>query len=193
MTSSINQNFRIDRVTTKTGDQGQTSVADGKRIPKDSQRISAIGDIDELNSLLGVLISTLPADLNLLTIKTIRTQLTRIQHELFEAGGELAIPGSSRIHEIHIAQLESEIEIYLDQLPALQEFILPGGSYPASLCHLTRSVSRRAERTLVHLHHEFPQNPTLLIYFNRLSDWLFVLARILNLSMGQPEVFWKSS
>lgn len=181
--------FRIDRVTTKTGDNGETSVADGKKIPKDSQRICAIGEIDELNSLLGLLNSLL--DLNHAELFQIHEKVSRIQHELFEAGAELAMPGVSKILEIHIAELESEIESYLDQLPALQEFILPGGAYPASVAHLARTVCRRTERTLVHLHHESALNKTLLIYFNRLSDWLFVLARALNQVLQQPEVFWR--
>jgi len=182
--------MRIDKVTTKTGDQGQTSVADGIRISKDCDLIQAIGEIDELNSSLGFLINFLPEDLN-------KNIIFKIQHILFNAGSELAIPKSSGfssqspITPENISSIELEIDLITQELPPLKEFILPGGTLAASACHVSRSICRRAERALVRLSKHTEINPFLLIYFNRLSDFLFVFARALNLTAQKPEIFWR--
>lgn len=191
-----NSDYRIDQVTTKTGDQGQTSVADGQRISKDCDLIQAIGDIDELNSSLGFLISTLNQ-----TLSPYKKILFNIQNQLFNLGSELAIPPSSGftapfiINQSDISDLELEINLINQDLPPLTEFVLPGGTLTASAAHVSRSICRRAERSLVTLIKNQPSpsaslNQCLLIYLNRLSDFLFVLARALNLHADQAEIFW---
>jgi len=188
--------FRVDQVTTKTGDQGQTSVADGKKISKDCDLIEAIGNIDELNSSLGFLISTLKNNPSPLFSHTPQNILLTIQNQLFNLGSELAIPASSgfeppiKINQETISLLELEIQLINQDLPPLKEFVLPGGTLPASACHLARSICRRAERSLVTLIKIDPINPYLLIYLNRLSDFLFVLSRSLNIQAGEAEILW---
>ena len=176
---------RISKVFTRTGDDGTTSLADGSRVDKESMRIEVIGDVDELNSSIGVLISSkLPDDIS--------GYLLNIQHRLFDLGGELATAGGAMIHSDSVERLEELIEIYNDELPPLQEFILPGGNIQASICHLTRSICRRTERHLVALSRNEYVNPISIIYINRLSDFLFVLGRELNLKKGDKEVYWES-
>ncbi len=177
---------RLSRITTRTGDDGSTGLGDGQRVGKDTLRIAALGDVDELNSHLGVLLAeTLPEDA--------RAALTAIQHDLFDLGGELCIPGRSAIGTEQIARLDQWLAHYNGQLPPLKEFILPGGARSAALAHVCRTVCRRAERTVVALGRgETPAtlNTAPREYLNRLSDLLFVLARIFNRAAGANDVLW---
>lgn len=176
---------RLTRITTRTGDDGSTGLANGARLPKDAARIEVMGDVDELNSVLGML----------LTHAIPRTQanwLLEIQHDLFDLGGELALPEESLLQAERVAWLEERTEEINANLPALKEFILPGGGQAATVCHLARAVSRRAERHLVHLSHEEMVTDAARQYLNRLSDLLFVLARMLAREAGDGEVFWRS-
>ncbi|OGT30487.1 MAG: ATP:cob(I)alamin adenosyltransferase [Gammaproteobacteria bacterium RBG_16_51_14] len=174
---------RLTKIVTRTGDDGTTGLGDGTRIDKSSARIAAIGDIDELNSLLGVLVAAGVAD-------DIAGYLLNIQHRLFDIGGEIAIPGTSKISPEYVERLEDLIDTYNRDLPPLQEFILPGGSMPGAICHSARSVCRRAERSLIKVARTEYINPDTFIYINRLSDLLFVFARILNRKNGDKEVYW---
>lgn len=176
---------RLTKIYTKTGDDGTTALVDGARIDKSSKRLCAIGDVDELNSLLGVLEASGVS-------QDIAGYIRNIQHRLFDIGGELAIPGNAAIAPISTDRLEELIEIYNEDLPALKEFILPGGALTASVCHMARSVCRRVERSLVDLGHDEYINPETLKYINRLSDLLFVLARTLNHEKENKEVYWDS-
>ena len=177
---------RLTKLYTKTGDDGTTGLGDGSRITKDSPRIEAVGTIDELNSWIGLLLAELPADEPLIE------PLTEIQHRLFDLGGELAVPGFQLIQ----SQMVSDLEVLCDQLneelPPLKEFILPGGSTSAGLCHMARAVARRAERVIVTLSKDESIGDDLKRYINRLSDVLFVMARQLARRDGGQEVFWKS-
>ena len=177
---------RLTKLYTKTGDDGTTGLGDGSRTTKDSSRIEAVGTVDELNSWIGLLIAELQSDEPLIE------PLTDIQHRLFDLGGELAVPGFQLIK----AEMVSELEILCDQineaLPPLKEFILPGGSKSAGLCHMARTVARRAERIIVMLAKEEAVGDALKQYINRLSDVLFVMARQLARRDGGEEVFWKS-
>ena len=174
---------RITKVYTRTGDDGTTSLGNGRRTDKDSPRLTVIGDIDELNSLLGVLTaSNLPDDM--------AGYLLNIQHRLFDIGAELSVPGNAVIDMTHVHRLEELIDNYNTDLKPLKEFILPGGILPAAICHLARSVCRRAERHIVKLGRSEYVNPNTLIYVNRLSDLLFVFARILNLRKRGREIYW---
>ena len=177
---------RLTKLYTKTGDDGTTGLGDGSRTTKDSARIEAVGTIDELNSWIGLLLAELPADEPLIE------PLTEIQHRLFDLGGELAVPGFQLIQ----SQMVSDLEVLCDQLneelPPLKEFILPGGSKTAGLCHMARAVARRAERVIVTLSKDESIGDDLKRYINRLSDVLFVMARQLARRDGGQEVFWKS-
>ena len=176
---------RLTKIYTRTGDDGTTGLANSSRIDKFNLRIEAMGDIDELNSLVGVLVaSELPNDIS--------GYLLNIQHRLFDIGAELAIPGNALTSPDCIERLEDLIDSYNNELPVLKEFILPGGSMPASLCHLARTVCRRAERTLVKLARNESFNSETLRYINRLSDLFFVFARTLNQSGKDKEVLWDS-
>jgi cob(I)alamin adenosyltransferase len=175
---------RLSKIFTRTGDKGTTGLGDGSRVAKDDARIEAIGAVDELNSLLGLLLThDLPEPL--------RDDLTRIQHELFDLGGELCIPGHTLIKAEAVARLEKRIELLNEDLPPLKEFILPGGSPAAAACHIARAVCRRAERRVVTLARQATLNEHLQIYLNRLSDLLFVIARILARRDGQDEKQWQ--
>ncbi|NDU91396.1 MAG: cob(I)yrinic acid a,c-diamide adenosyltransferase [Ferrovum sp.] len=175
---------RLTRIYTRTGDDGSTGLGDGTRVSKDHGRIESMGDVDELNSIIGLLCTeTLPA--------TVQRLLTRIQHDLFDLGAELCIPGHRVIPETRVGELETEIDGFNSMLAPLKDFILPGGSRAAALCHMARTVCRRAERRLVTLHLEQPLAPAALHYLNRLSDLLFVLARHLNREAGVPDVLWQ--
>jgi len=176
---------RLTRIYTRTGDDGTTGLGDGTRVPKHSARIAAIGDIDELNSHLGLVLaeSGLPGEM--------RAVLTQVQHELFELGGELSIPNYHRITDEMVTRLEQELDALNETLPTLKEFILPGGSRPAALCHAARTVCRRAERQLVALAQSEPVSPSALHYLNRLSDLLFVMCRAINRALGHADVLWK--
>ena len=175
---------RLTKIYTRTGDDGTTGLGDGTRSVKDSLRIEAIGAVDELNSFIGVLIAENPAE-------EVRAKLEDIQHDLFDLGGDLSIPGRSCMSEAQVSRLEKQLDDYNVSLAALKEFILPGGTRAASLCHVARAVSRRAERCLVRLYRTEPAMPSHFEYLNRLSDFLFVLCRVLNLHAGVGDVMWQ--
>lgn len=175
---------RLSRITTRTGDDGSTGLGDGARVSKSSLRIAALGEVDEANSCLGLLLAeSLPSDVSAL--------LTAIQHDLFDLGGEVCIPGYALVKEEHVLRLDEALGRYNATLPPLKEFILPGGSRPAALAHLARTVARRAERALVALSKHEAVNPPVLHYLNRLSDLLFVLGRHLNRVAGGGDVLWQ--
>jgi len=176
---------RLTKIYTRTGDSGSTGLADGSRADKDSLRISAIGDVDELNSILGLLIAN---DID----AQMKVYLLDIQHVLFDLGGELVVPDSEMVTETRVEYLEKIIDEYNASLPPLKEFILPGGSIPAATCHTARAVCRRAERQLVGLSREISVNQASLKFLNRLSDLLFVFARTLARSGDGQEILWKS-
>jgi cob(I)alamin adenosyltransferase len=175
---------RLSKIVTRTGDAGTTGLGDGSRVAKDSARIAAIGDVDELNSTLGVLLAEpLPVD--------VAAMLVAIQHDLFDLGGELAVPGYHAVTDAHVARLEAEVERLNAELSPLKEFVLPGGTRAAALAHVGRAVARRAERSLVHLANETMVGDAARRYLNRLSDLLFVLARTLNRVAGRGDVMWQ--
>jgi cob(I)alamin adenosyltransferase len=175
---------RLSKIITRTGDEGTTGLGDGSRVSKDSARIEAIGTVDELNSAIGLLraVPDLAAPVSKL--------LLRIQHDLFDLGGELAVPGYSVLTDAHVTALEDAVEDFNAQLPPLKEFILPGGSEAAARCHMARTIARRAERRCWTLAHAQETRGVALIYLNRLSDLLFVLARSLARDEGGKEVLW---
>jgi cob(I)alamin adenosyltransferase len=177
---------RLSKIVTRTGDDGSTGLADGARVPKESARIEACGTIDELNSALGVLLASaeLPAPMS--------AQLLEIQHDLFDLGGELAIPGSVVISARQVEGLEALVASWNAELPPLREFVLPGGGAAAANCHMARAICRRAERRCWALSRTEPLGPQALRYLNRLSDLLFVLARVLARRAVGSEVMWRS-
>ena len=175
---------RLSKIVTRTGDAGTTGLGDGSRVAKDSARIEAIGAVDELNSTLGVLLAEpLP--------EAVAACLTEIQHDLFDLGGELSIPGYKAMTDAQVLRLEDAVERFNANLAPLKEFILPGGSRPASLAHVARTVCRRAERALVRLGTTDDVRECARKYLNRLSDLLFVLARVLNRAAGGADVLWR--
>ncbi len=175
---------RLSKIATRTGDDGTTGLGDGSRITKDALRVQAMGDVDELNSQIGVLLcEDLPPAL--------REELVTLQHDLFDLGGELCIPGFTMIREAQVLRLDELLAKYNATLPALSEFILPGGSRAAAIAHVCRTVCRRAERSIVALGHEETLNPQPRQYVNRLSDLMFVLARVLNRHAGGTDVLWE--
>jgi cob(I)alamin adenosyltransferase len=175
---------RLTQIATRTGDDGTTGLGDGSRTRKDSLRVAAMGDVDELNSTIGLLLTEpLPDD--------IREALLDIQHDLFDLGGELCIPGFENLAESQVARLDALLLRYNATLPRLQEFILPGGSRSAAIAHIARTVCRRAERAIVSLGGEEAIRPACRQYVNRLSDLLFVLARVLNRHEGGSDVQWQ--
>jgi len=174
---------RLSRIYTRTGDAGTTGLADGSRVPKDSARIEALGAMDELNSHLGaVLVQRLPS--------TVRDALTTAQHRLFDLGAELAIPGAARIADGDVLEVEKALDALNERLPPLKEFILPGGGAAACAAHLARAVCRRAERRWLALGREETLNEAGRRYLNRLSDLLFVVARVVARA-DQGEVYWR--
>lgn len=180
---------RLNRIYTRTGDDGTTGLGDGTRVPKSHQRVAAMGDVDELNSGLGVLLAEpLPGD--------VRELLGVIQHELFNLGGELSIPGYELLKADAVARLDDALEHYNAHLPRLKEFILPAGTRSAALAHVSRTIARRAERAVVALAAAEPVNAAPRQYLNRLSDLMFVLARVLNRAnldgLGGDDVYWRS-
>ena len=178
----MTEKTRINRVTTRTGDAGDTGLANGTRVAKDHPRVQAMGDVDELNACLGVLLASAPGH---------HALLSSLQQVLFEIGAELAIPDSARLTDEQVQSLEQHSSALNEQLAPLREFILPGGSQAAAWCHYCRTVARRAERSLVQLNHDEPVNGASLRWLNRLSDVLFVLARTLNHDAGHGETFWQ--
>jgi cob(I)alamin adenosyltransferase len=174
---------RLSKIATRTGDKGTTGLGDGSRVDKDNVRIQAIGEVDELNSNLGVLLAEpLPDEM--------REELVSIQHDLFDLGGELCIPGYQMIKEEHVERLDALLAKYNATLPALTEFILPAGSRAAAVSHVCRTVCRRAERAIVTLGKTETINDFPRQYVNRLSDLMFVLARVLNRFAGGSDVLW---
>jgi len=176
---------RLSKIYTRTGDDGTTGLGDGTRVPKDGERVEAYGTVDELNSAIGVLLAVpgLPENAT--------TCLTQIQHELFDLGGELCIPGYQVITAEHVTRLEQALDGFNDTLPALKEFILPGGGPAAAACHVARTIARRAERRVLTLSRVESVGPEVLKYLNRLSDLLFVLARVLARHERGTEVLWQ--
>lgn len=176
---------RLTQIATRTGDAGTTGLGDNTRVSKDSLRVHAMGDVDELNSNIGVLLcEELPGDVSAL--------LVEIQHQLFNLGGELSIPGYELLKPEAVAALDEALARYNEQLPRLQEFILPAGNRAASLAHVCRTVARRAERAVVALGNAEGVKDAPRQYLNRLSDLMFVLARVLNRMHGGDDVYWKS-
>jgi cob(I)alamin adenosyltransferase len=174
---------RLSTITTRTGDDGTTGLGDGTRTSKASARVAALGEVDELNSCVGLLLTEpLPDD--------VRDALTAIQHDLFDLGGELCIPGFENVRETQLVRLDGWIEHHNATLPRLEEFILPGGSRAAAQAHVARTVARRAERAVVALGADETVRPLCRQYLNRLSDLLFVLARVLNRHAGGSDVLW---
>ena len=172
---------RLSKIYTKTGDDGTTGLGDGSRVAKDSARVTAYGTVDEANSTIGVLLACdVPDD--------IRTLLTMVQHQMFDLGGELCIPGHSAIDDADIDRLEQQLDHYNDPLPPLKDFILPGGGEAAARCHLARTIIRRAERECVTLSHHDAVRPQAIRYLNRLSDLLFIMSRAANGT--ESEVLW---
>jgi cob(I)alamin adenosyltransferase len=174
---------RLSKIYTRTGDQGTTGLGDGERVVKDCARVAAYGTVDELNSAIGLVLSAVLPD-------AVSACLTRTQHELFDLGGELCMPGTTLIPEAYVGQLEADLDAFNEDLPPLKDFILPGGSESAARCHLARTICRRAERKVVTLGREEELNPVSLRYLNRLSDLLFVIARVLARADGGSEVIW---
>ena len=175
---------RLSRIATRTGDDGTTGLADGSRVAKDSLRINALGDVDELNSHIGLILAhSLPED--------VRALLLLVQHQLFDIGAELCVPGSKKVEEAYVSGLDAALEIFNAPLPFLREFILPGGCLAAAAAHVARTVCRRAERALVRLAGEEEVSIPLRQYLNRLSDLLFVLARVINRAAGVDDPYWR--
>ena len=174
---------RLSKIVTRTGDAGTTGLGDGSRVDKDSPRIEAIGAIDELNSMLGVLLAEALPD-------GVAAVLTGVQHDLFDLGGELSIPGHAAVTDEHVTRLEHAVEIFNADLEPLKEFVLPGGTRAAALAHVARTICRRAERGLITLARSEAVAMPARKYVNRLSDLLFVLARALNRVAGRPDVLW---
>ncbi len=175
---------RLSKIYTRTGDDGTTGLGDGTRVPKDSARVAAYGTVDELNSSIGVILAQ---DIS----PPIRETLTQIQHDLFDLGGELCIPGMAMVTDADIDRLETTLDGFNVDLPALKDFILPGGGMAAACCHVARTVCRRAEREVITLRHDSTVRPEAIRYLNRLSDLLFVLTRVIARESGHGEVLWQ--
>lgn len=176
---------RLSKIYTRTGDRGETGLGDGARVAKDDPRIEAIGTVDELNSVIGVVLTRPLPD-------SFRATLTDIQHRLFDLGGELSLPDRSLLADHHVQALEARLDAINEKLDPLKDFILPGGSEAAAFCHLARAVCRRAERRAVSLARAADVNPAGIRYLNRLSDLLFVMARALNREAGPGDVLWQT-
>lgn len=175
---------RLTKITTRTGDAGETGLGDGARVGKDTLRVQALGDVDELNSALGVLLAEEVPE-------AMRTVLQAVQQDLFDVGGELSIPGHQMVSEAQVARLDSTLEQWNAALTPLKEFILPGGSRAAAAAHLARAVCRRAERSVVALGRSERVSEHARQYLNRLSDLLFVAGRALNRQAGGGDVLWQ--
>jgi cob(I)alamin adenosyltransferase len=177
---------RLTVIATRAGDDGTTGLGDGSRVAKDSARIAALGDVDELNSALGLVLAEPLLDAQ------VAADLREAQHELFDMGAELCIPGYAKLDDGHVSRLDARLAHYNGTLPALREFILPGGARPAALLHMARTICRRAERAVVALQRMETVNPPVVQYLNRLSDLLFVMARVVNRAMGDGDVYWRN-
>ena len=177
---------RLSKIYTRTGDGGTTGLGDGSRVEKTSTRVEAMGAIDELNSIIGLLMTESLSD-------DVTGILEEIQHSLFDLGGELSLPGQTLLGEERVTQIEHTLDRLNAPLPPLKEFILPGGSRAAAVCHQARSVCRRAERRLLALKDSHKGPPASIKYINRLSDLLFVMARNLNQEAKEPDILWQRS
>lgn len=175
---------RLSKIYTRTGDDGTTGLGDGSRVAKDSARVEAYGTVDEANSAIGVVLATTSIP------SAVRECLTAVQHDLFELGGELCIPGHSAVTERFVSRLEADLDNLNSDLPPLQDFILPGGGPATAACHLARSIVRRAERRVSSLAGVEAVRPEAIKYLNRLSDLLFVIARVLAGGESAEEVLW---
>jgi cob(I)alamin adenosyltransferase len=175
---------RLSKIYTRTGDDGSTGLGDGTRVGKDSARVAAYGTVDELNSAIGIVLACAIDE-------RMREVLTQVQHDLFDLGGELCIPGMAMVHATDIDRLEQTLDAFNENLPPLKDFILPGGGMAAAQCHLARTICRRAEREVVTLARHDAVRPEAMRYLNRLSDLLFVLARVLARASGHGEVLWQ--
>lgn len=176
---------RLSKIYTRTGDDGSTGLGNGERIGKDSARVTSYGTVDEANSCIGLILATPGLD------ERIHSLLTTVQHQLFDLGGELCIPGHAAIFDADIRRLEQELDAFNADLPALSDFILPGGGEAAARCHIARTVVRRAERETVQLSRVDAVRPEAIRYLNRLSDMLFVLARVMARQSGHGETIWQ--
>ncbi|MCU0754990.1 MAG: cob(I)yrinic acid a,c-diamide adenosyltransferase [Xanthomonadales bacterium] len=176
---------RLSKIYTRTGDDGSTGLGDGSRVAKDSLRVNAYGTVDEANSAIGMVLAAPDVP------EAVATVLTRVQHQLFDLGGELCVPGMALIHDADIDRLESDLDAFNEDLPALKNFILPGGGLAAAHCHLARTIVRRAERETLTLSRAESVRPEVLRYLNRLSDLLFVVSRVLARASGHGEVLWQ--
>jgi cob(I)alamin adenosyltransferase len=176
---------RLSKIYTRTGDDGTTGLGDGTRVPKDAPRVAAYGTTDELNSVIGMVLACDGV------AAPVAEVLTQVQHDLFDLGGELCIPGMSLVQDTDIDRLEQQLDGFNADLPPLKDFILPGGGMAAATCHLARTVCRRAEREVVALAHADDVRPQVPRYLNRLSDLLFVVARVLARASGHGEVLWQ--
>ena len=174
---------RLSKIYTKTGDDGSTGLGDGTRVSKDSARVSAYGTVDEANSAIGLILACDIAE-------PVRNILVSVQHHMFDLGGELCIPGHKAIFDADIEHLEKTLDAFNADLPPLKDFILPGGNLAAAHCHLARTICRRAEREVVTLARHDAVRPEAIRYLNRLSDLLFVIARVLARASGHGEVLW---
>jgi cob(I)alamin adenosyltransferase len=181
---------RLTKIYTKTGDAGDTGLGDGSRISKTHARVCAMGDIDELNAQIGLLTAHLSLT-SIATLTDIAPFIERLQHRIFDLGGEISIPGFQLIHDQHVTMIEVELDRMNEALEPLENFIIPGGSILIAQCHVARSVCRRAERSLVCLQEIETVNASGVRFLNRLSDYFFVLARFCALQTGQPECLWQ--
>lgn len=175
---------RLSKIYTRTGDDGTTGLGDGTRVAKDSARVAAYGTVDELNSAIGIVLACEVS-------APVREVLTQVQHDLFDLGGELCIPGIAMVHAADIERLEHTLDAFNADLPVLKEFILPGGGMAAAQCHLARAICRRAERKVITLTRQEKVRTEAVHYLNRLSDLLFVIARVLARESGHGEVLWQ--
>ena len=175
---------RLSKIYTRTGDDGTTGLGDGTRVSKDSPRVEAYGTVDELNSVIGLLLThTLP--------EGIHECLVSVQHRLFDLGGELCLPAHTAVKQHHVSELEQILDELNTNLSPLKDFILPGGSAAAAVCHVARTVCRRAERRIISLSKQEQMSELIVQYLNRLSDLLFVIARTLNVQAGRQDVLWR--
>lgn len=175
---------RLSKIYTRTGDNGDTGLGDGSRVAKDSTRVEAYGAVDELNSVIGMVLAyDLP--------ERVQTCLEDVQHDLFDLGGEFSVPGYEAIQDNYVTRLEKVLDDFNANLPALKEFILPAGGHATSTCHFARTVCRRAERRAISLAKQENVSPVTISYLNRLSDLLFVIARVLARYENGAEVLWQ--
>lgn len=182
--------FRLSKIYTRTGDKGETGLGDGRRVPKDHPRVEAIGEVDTLNSQLGLLLAGLAEQPGLEEVVTV---LAPCQHRLFDLGGELAMPAYQALNTAEVERLETAIDHWNDELGPLENFILPGGSALIAQAHVCRSLARTAERRCQQLNAVEPLGETSLAYINRLSDLLFVAARIIARRQGIAETLWQAA